>query len=168
MPLVFLVPNLDEDQLGFLQVSTGFPSASGFSWQLMPHSHCLAVSWLLAELVGHLSLVIVRLTDFVHVVMGLGFPRALEAEVQNTHSITFSQSNSQGQPDGFKSQGKKPLFMGRATKYCGQPSSASGSRQASNLTSGLRANHVGPHLDSVLWPLPLPSYPYKHVAMEEP
>lgn len=134
----------------------------------MPHSHYLAVSWLLAEPVGHLSLVISRLTDFVHVVMRLGFPRALEAEVQNTHSITFSQSKSQGQPDGFKSQGKRPLFIGRATKCCGQPSSASGSRQASYITSGSTVNHVGPHLDSVIWPLLLPSYAYKHLAVEEP
>lgn len=54
----------------------------------MPHSHCLAVSWLLAELVGNLSPVISRLTDFVHVVMGLGFPRALGAQVR-THMASF-------------------------------------------------------------------------------
>lgn len=64
-------------------------SASGFSWQLMPHSHCLAVSWLLAELVGNLSLVISRLTDFVHVVMGLGFPRALEAQGSEQHMASL-------------------------------------------------------------------------------
>lgn len=99
---------------------------------------------------------------------GFRVPKGSWSSGQNTHGIIFSQSKSQGQPDGFKGQGKRPLFMGRATKYCGQPSSASGSRQASCLTSGSTVDHADPHLDSVIWPLLLPSYPYKHLAMEEP